>query len=817
MAPTIVSLVTRAMLPSALAMARSLRRHQPSWPIEVVLIGAARDDAFAHELEIVPIDESLGLNPERLIAHHAQDELITLLVPRLLRAHCRDDGAPVIHLPATSWIVDELAPLTSALHARPVLLAPRLRRDPPDDGLQPSPRTSMRKGRVAADLMGVDGSPRALAFLDWWIERLDEIVGGPEGTPAGHDPKHRYWVHRSLELACARPDVTPLETPGCSLSAWNLGEHTLKATGNAVVVDGDWPLALMDLAGFEPDRPFRLNPWASRVRVSRDPVLAELTTRYAADLTAAGWSDATHRRQVGQRLPNGLRFDDHLHSLFAAAQTLGTSFDDPFSPAGTERFMSWLREPAVRGGRHGVNRYLLHRVMCERWDVVTTFPDLDGQDGLDLVTWARDAGQIEMGIPDELMPAADAPARGGQTVSQAPPREASRRPRGTPNGVLAVRVSGYLGHVLGLGAAARGYATALDAAGIPVSTVTVSVDHLRPPVKLDADYGRHLVDNAVTDSASGFELICVNPGELPAFIADFGSDHLRGTRIGVWAWETNSIPDDWSPAFELIDEIWVYSRFVAANIAAVTDIPVIAMPPPVPLPAQGAPPMRLGVPDGFLFLFVFDYSSTNQRKNPVGLVEAFKRAFAPGEGPQLLIKTINAPLLPLSEEEVLWAARGRADIHVVDCSLTDSERDALIATCDCYVSLHRSEGFGLTMAEAMAIGKPVIATAYSGNTDFMDADNSFLVDYELTRVGPEGQIYPADGEWAQPSTEHAAKLMRRIYEDPEGAARVGARAQEDIARRLSPEATGAELRRRLEQLAQREGQPAARHSNGSRP
>ncbi|MGH2867359.1 MAG: glycosyltransferase [Solirubrobacteraceae bacterium] len=807
--PRIVCVLTRAMLPAAQVMARSLLRHQPTWDFQGVLIGAAGDDDSADELAVVSVDEALNLDSERMLAHHGPDELIQLLVPRVLLAHGRDATGPVIHLPASSWILGDLAPLTRALRDRAVLLVPRLRRDPPDDGLEPSARRVRLTGRVAADLMGVDGSPPAVSFLRWWIGRLDEIAGSPDGVLPGHNPRDRYWLQRSLELACARVEVATLDDLGCELSAWNLPEHELSTSANKMLVDGDWPLRLVDLGGFEPDRPFRLNPWASRVRVSRDPVLTEICTRYAAELDAAGWSDVALRRELAQRLPNGLVFDASLQSLFGMAHTLGADIGDPFSSLGANKFTRWLREPAVHGGRHGINRYLLHRVLRERWDVVTTFPDLDGTDGPDLMTWARDSGRVEMAIPDELMPGADAPAPVRQPVTHAPQRGVSRRPAVIPNGTLGVRVSGYLGHVLGLGAAARGYASALDAAGIPVSTATVSVDRLRPSVRLEANYGRHLVDDVVAEGANAFELICVNPGELPSFIAELGSDHFSGLRIGVWAWETNSIPDGWAPAFELVDEIWVYSRFVADNIAAVTDIPVIALPPPVPLPTETAPPIRLGVPDGFIFLFMFDYSSTNARKNPVGLVEAFRRAFAPGEGPQLLIKTINAPLLPLSEEEVLWAARGRADIHVVDCSLTNPQRDALIATCDCYVSLHRSEGFGLTMAEAMALGKPVIATAYSGNIDFMDADNSFLVDYELTRVGPEGQIYPADGEWAQPSIEHAAELMRRVYADPEGAARVGARAREDIARRLSPEATGAQLRRRLEQLAQPKSHPNA--------
>jgi glycosyltransferase involved in cell wall biosynthesis len=207
------------------------------------------------------------------------------------------------------------------------------------------------------------------------------------------------------------------------------------------------------------------------------------------------------------------------------------------------------------------------------------------------------------------------------------------------------------------------------------------------------------------------------------------------------------------------------------------------------------------VPAGFLFLFVFDYLSTVQRKNPVGLIEAFKSAFAAGEGPQLVVKTINAPLRPLSEEEVLWAAHGREDIHVIDRSLSTSELNGLMAGCDCYVSLHRAEGFGLTIAEAMAIGKPAIATGYSGNVDFMNSANSYLVDYSMGRVGPECEIYPPEGEWAEPSIEHAAALMRLVFERPDEASAKGEQAAADVARLLSPEAAGRRMRARLDQLA----------------
>jgi hypothetical protein len=173
-----------------------------------------------------------------------------------------------------------------------------------------------------------------------------------------------------------------------------------------------------------------------------------------------------------------------------------------------------------------------------------------------------------------------------------------------------------------------------------------------------------------------------------------------------------------------------------------------------------------------------------------------------------VLKAINGDYKPEQLARVRWASRGRDDVHVVDRWLPDEQRRGLTERADCYVSLHRSEGFGLTMAEAMAMGKPVIATGYSGNLDFMDASTAYLVEHRLETVGPGVDIYPADGVWADPDLDHAAALMRRVVEQPEEAAARGARAAEDVLRRFSPAAVGALARTRLEQLAARSAERA---------
>jgi len=205
-------------------------------------------------------------------------------------------------------------------------------------------------------------------------------------------------------------------------------------------------------------------------------------------------------------------------------------------------------------------------------------------------------------------------------------------------------------------------------------------------------------------------------------------------------------------------------------------------------------------PHQTLFVFMFDYHSTVARKNAFGLIAAFKAAYSHGREATLVIKTINAASIPETAADVAAAASDHPAIHVVDIALPASERAALLAGCDCYVSLHRSEGFGMTIAEAMGYARPVIATDFGGNLEFMDEQTGYLVRSTPTAVGEGVPVYPFDATWAEPDLSHAAQLLRLVSADSADAATRGRRAAARIATAHAPVVVGAAVARELERL-----------------
>jgi glycosyltransferase involved in cell wall biosynthesis len=367
-----------------------------------------------------------------------------------------------------------------------------------------------------------------------------------------------------------------------------------------------------------------------------------------------------------------------------------------------------------------------------------------------------------------------------------------------------LNIVGYFRAEVGVGEAARLLTAAVDRTGVPYVTI---------PYERTRSRQEHPFD-ATADGEARFDttILCVNADQVANFASDAGRGFFDGRyTVAYWAWEVEPFPETMYRGFDFVDEIWTYSAHSAAAIAAVSPKPVLAMPPPIVRPPASAKTRaELGLPDGVVFLFVFDFLSILERKNPAAAVEAFTRAFAPNEGPHLVIKSINGDKKPEQLEQLRASVAGRGDIHVLDGYVSSEDKNALIASSDAFVSLHRSEGFGLTMAEAMALGTPVVATGYSGNLTFMDDANGYLVPYTLTAIPPGCSPYPAGGMWADPDLDAAAALMRRIHEHPEEAAEKARRAEADVRTKHAPEARAPMIADRLALIRRSRGRTAGR-------
>jgi glycosyltransferase involved in cell wall biosynthesis len=352
--------------------------------------------------------------------------------------------------------------------------------------------------------------------------------------------------------------------------------------------------------------------------------------------------------------------------------------------------------------------------------------------------------------------------------------------------------------MFGVAESARAYVHACLASGLKIDLhdMHMSGMHAHAEARLES-----LITAVPT---ARVQLLCCNADTL----LGFGPVHRAGAwpghyRIGHWYWELERFPRPWLAALGEVDELWAASPYVQAMLEAETAKPVLLMPPPVDFEVPRAyTRAEFGLPAGaFVCLFSYDFSAGTERKNPRACIEAFCRAFPAGtEDALLLIKTLYAERDPRAFGELAALARADARIMLLDRAYARADFLGLQSVCDAYLSLHRAEGYGLGLAEAMRLGKPVVATGYSGNLAFMNAGNSCLVDYRRVPVAPGAYRYAEGLSWAEPDVEHAAYHLRRLYEDAAYRAVLGARATAHMREHFSHAGIGARIRARLREF-----------------
>jgi glycosyltransferase involved in cell wall biosynthesis len=372
--------------------------------------------------------------------------------------------------------------------------------------------------------------------------------------------------------------------------------------------------------------------------------------------------------------------------------------------------------------------------------------------------------------------------------------------------IEGVTIFGPLAAVSGLGASTRRAVELLQRTGIPVFAKVVDLDNPSPRIAPD------IAEPLPIGSATRINLLALNADTLPlAFAYLPGELFSHSYNIGFFYWELSTLHAAQELSLDLVDEIWVASEFCRELHSARASVPVVNVGSTVDFDT-----LRAAVPDrekwsrdaeAYSFLTSFDAFSFIERKNPLAVVNAFQRAFPLGSDfrVELIVKTQNQELSHGAErwQQLVEVCAQDPRIRIMNRTLSFEELVSLKASCDCYVSLHRSEGFGYGPLEAMALGKPVILTGYSGTRDFANEENAYPVRFRLVHLGPADYIYSSlEDQWAEPDVEHAAEIMRGLAANPEEGRNRGRIAKAFAEKSFSPEVISQKYKDRILQIQQ---------------
>ncbi len=686
----------------------------------------------------------------RLALAHTADELLVAVRPTVLRALLPTIGPSVVVLPDDAETFAALDTLTGSVGEAAVVLVHNRFATPPADGQLPDAIDAATRGRFDQDIFALRADDqRADDFLHDWANLL---VPSPHIPTKRLDPVTYPW----LDALAERDGVVTMTDPTFPLSVRNADE-TERQLSPALV---RWP-------GFDQKAPWILSAETGtlpRVRPSNSPTLANLAAKRAAALDGKQIDGVP----AFARLPDGTVVDAVIRRAYADGLRRFTAGNDaeppnPFAGDSTESFLAWLADEDSAGrSRYAVAFRQGHPELAA---------SLATDD--DLRRWLIDLG-AKAGIPRTLRPVDRASTRASADELTS-----------------GLEVRGYLHAAFGMGEAARSLIDAGRTAGFDV---VANADR-------SSVYDDHTLTEPDDASVTPATLVLVrNADALLSDPADAIAARRAGRNVvGYWFWEVATFPDRLRPAFALVDEIWCATPFVANALRAHIDAPpVYELPYPIAGPTDPVTSANEAVAfahaqsitdDRFVVSFSFDFASVADRKNPWGAVEAYRRAFpepnaarADGRTPLLVLKAIGGDRHPIDVDRLRHSIGDRPDVLVIDGHLSAEIHRGLFARTDAYLSLHRGEGLGLTIAEAMAAGAPVICTDYAGPLSFVTADTAFLVPYTLVEIPPSTAVYAGCGQWAEPDIDAAANLLQTIADDHALAHEQAARATAHLAR-----------------------------------
>jgi glycosyltransferase involved in cell wall biosynthesis len=466
-------------------------------------------------------------------------------------------------------------------------------------------------------------------------------------------------------------------------------------------------------------------------------------------------------------------------------------FDAPYVPSAEYRYnrtlFNWKQ--LIEEG------YPFIKVVALRGD----HADIDATGWREIVAQeGYDASLIEYMLAKAQGSAGREAAASGSIADELASYIGQRRPKVTRP--LQVALIGPWNYDNGLGYASRGYISALWH-----TDFRVNVHAIRSPFHIHKQMAP-MVDCQSYSGDADLAIVHVNPDGWGGLLTMEQRRIMSRARkvVGAWVWETQRIPDDWYPAFDSVDAIWAPSRYCADNYQKSAKVPVEVIPyfiaprmPSADTVSLMAMRSDIGIlPGQRVILYCFDGASYVVRKNPAALIAAFATAGLARDGWVLVLKTKNLFDSPAQGQKLQELAALSAGVILIDRSFDAAMMDLLMNVADIYASSHRSEGFGMTIAEAMALGKIAVATDYGGSRDFVDDSCGYPVPYALQVLTEDHGHYTKGTVWADVDTAALADALRKAAARIVGGdVSMGRAARDRVRLRYSAAAIGEAMQR----------------------
>ncbi len=826
----------------------SVRPVHPDWEQYLLLADEVQGafDPAAEKFTVVEVARLPLPQPRKFFFRYTILELNTAVKPWLLDWLLHEKGYDrALYLDPDIQVYAPLTEVGEALDAGAnMVLTPHLT-GPLDDGRRPTEQDILQAGAYNLGFIAVRRSDAARDFLRWWQRKLEYacVVDWDAGL---------FVDQKWMDLAPGMfPGVFNLRHEGYNVAYWNLKHRKVTKESDGFRVNGG-PLKFFHYSGINPEDPSPLSKHQDRFKLASLGDAAELVRDYCRVVISNGMAECRQWKYAFGSFADGAEILDAMRFYYRNHPERHADFgDDPFRLSHEYFNRRW-----GLGRESGALVTLLMRAVWEaRHDLQILFPDIAGSSGGDYAYWFSRHIAAEMKIPDVYVePVRSAFRSTGPSVLKAggarmmlrsgsarlraalsprtkarikavlrgvkrvsPRRVADCMERALPMreriaplhppprvGVRVVKLSslaegvnlvGYFTLDTGVGQSARNSLSAVRLADLPHSVVDAGATAPSPA----QDYSSSL--RVAGRNPYSVNLLQVNADQFPVLYDHFGSRFFEERyNIGCMSWELPESPDETRNCFALLDEAWAPSRFVMDALAEKSPVPVVRIPHAISFaPTPGARRSDFGLPaDAFLFLMMYDMGSFQARKNPEAAIAAFEKAFADGKQAALIIKISNGGEFPGDLARLQERMKGRPGIRLMEQSLGRQQVYDLESVCDAFLSLHRSEGFGLALAESMFLGKPAVGTNWSGNTDFMDARNSCPVDCTLVTLAEDCGPYKAGQRWAEPDADHAAWYMRKLVDDPAWRRRIAEAGRKTITEEFSPQAVGRSYRKRLD-------------------